>query len=505
MESLTSALDCLWRALPSVDGFYLQCGQAGPQTLYPRSGQDVVQILAQARDNAASLRVTGGSFPFIPLANDLVVDLRYVDRLVGLDVYEQTVKVESGMRLARLNKVLESVSLALDVYGKVPDLTVCDAVAVGAFGGSAVLMSSLASVEVALAGGRTAVWTWEKTPTEMRALCCGLGMAAVLLTATFKCVPLQRYAEVSYLCSIRDVLDQWSLQVKSSFSQQLVWYPFSELTVVTHVNPTDKYTMAKQPLFNYWMECLGEMCARAVRKVSLLLSAARVRAGRRGDDDCGHLVPGKTYRGRGPSLVSSLLSRLQFFAMWSAAKQRSDFVHSLPRSWHPREACRGSVWLVPLDRLPEVLGGVSRWARENPRACVAPIQVQTIKMERRMAKRPFLAPFKDAPSCSVWLDWFVPDTEPDPIALAYFEDIFHSAGGRRAWTAGERLTSPLVLADAYERYPHWCRAKARLDPEGRLQSAYVQGTVWSEAGYSVDFNASTLSLCSSVMDTLDED
>jgi len=315
--------------------------------------------------------------------------------------------VESGLKLSQLNKVLESVSLALDIYGKVPDLTVCDAIAVGAFGGSAVLMASILSVEVVLANGRVAVWSWEKTPSEMRALCCGLGMTAVLLSITFKCVPLQRYTEISYLCSIRDVLEQWTLHVRSSFCQQLLWYPFSELTVMTHVNPTDRYQIAKQSMFNQIMEGLGEFCARAVRRVSLLVATARARSCRRGSDDHGYLMPGKTYHGKGPSLLFSLLARLQFFSLWSTAKQRSDFVHSLPRAWSPQEACRGASWLIPLDRLPEVLGRISRWVRDNPRACVAPIQVQTLKMERRMPRRPFLAPFKDTPSCSVWFDWFL--------------------------------------------------------------------------------------------------
>jgi hypothetical protein len=44
------------------------------------------------------------------------------------------------MKLSVLCRILETVSLALDVYGRVPDLTVCDAIAVGAFGANAVLM-----------------------------------------------------------------------------------------------------------------------------------------------------------------------------------------------------------------------------------------------------------------------------------------------------------------------------------------------------------------------------
>ena len=67
--------------------------------------------------------------------------------------------------------------------------------------------------------------------------------------------------------------------------------------------------------------------------------------------------------------------------------------------------------------------------------------------------------------------------DPDPIALADFEDIFHSVGGVRAWS-GERLTSPLVLSDVFDRnYGHWCRNKSRCDPNNLLQSCYIQGLI----------------------------
>ena len=72
------------------------------------------------------------------------------------------------------------------------------------------------------------------------------------------------------------------------------------------------------------------------------------------------------------------------------------------------------------------------------------------------------------------------EVDPDPIALADFEDIFHSVGGVRAWS-GERLTSPLVLSDTYDRnYSHWCRNKSRCDPNNLLQSCYIQGYILVE-------------------------
>jgi len=454
--------------------------QGHRETLYPKDYEDVQEILRQAKDNATPVRAFGGTYPFTPLQADIVVDLRYIDRLLGLDIYQQTVTVEGGMKLSVMCRILETVSLGLDIFGRVPDLTVIDAIAVGAFGANAVLMHSINSVEVALASGKIVSWSWERNAEEMRTLCCGLGMTAVVLAVTFKCIPLQRFTEISYLCSIRDVLGQWGIQLKSSYCQQLLWFPFSELTVMTHLNPTEKYNMSKQPVLNYFLERIGEVCSRTLRRLSLLASQSL------------------------PPLLSAILSRVQFFAQWGVAKNRSDFVHSLPRMWAPQEACRGTSWLVPVERVPEVLYSVSQWTHANQRTSVAPIFVQTIKLERRSGRKPpFLSPFKEDLSCAVWYDWFVQEVDPDPIALADFEDIFHSVGGVRAWS-GERLTSPLVLSDVYDRnYSHWCRNKSRCDPNNLLQSCYIQGTVYAPGAGGMR-SASTLSLCSSVVTDYDE-
>ncbi len=100
--------------------------------------------------------------------------------------------MESGIRLSKLSQVLETISLSLQMRGRVPDLSICDAIAVGAAGSSKDFLSSIVSVDVVLPNCHLATWTWEKNPKEMQALCCGLGMVAIVLSVTLKCVPLVR-------------------------------------------------------------------------------------------------------------------------------------------------------------------------------------------------------------------------------------------------------------------------------------------------------------------------
>lgn len=53
------------------------------------------------------------------------------DELILQTILFPRVIVEGGMHLSTLTRILESVHLTLDICGRVPDLTVCDAINAG--------------------------------------------------------------------------------------------------------------------------------------------------------------------------------------------------------------------------------------------------------------------------------------------------------------------------------------------------------------------------------------
>ncbi|CAB4058106.1 unnamed protein product [Lepeophtheirus salmonis] len=377
------------------------------------------------------VKVTGGNIPYPTPYNGYCDRSTIYEQTIGLDVTTSTVIVESGIILSDLESILESVALSIDSFGRIPNLTVVDAISIGAFGGNASLLSSIASIEVILSNGKIMSWNWERNPVEMKTVCCGLGMAGVIISATFKCIPIQKFTEVSYLCSIRDVMEQWSMQFKSSFCQQLTWFPFSELMVMTHLNPSDPYSNeSSQPWLNFVLEKAFDYFSWFIRQIGIFASQ--------------YDAP----------VFNSVLSRIQFIAQWSIAKNRSDYSHSPIRFWSPNESCQWTAWLIPQDKLPHVLYNISAWANSHPNSdtiCgISPLFIQSLKVDKNMIqKKPYLAPYLDRPAVTVWYDWFIPKIDPNPIAISEFEDIFHSVGAVRAWY-GERLTSPLYalkLAD----------------------------------------------------------
>jgi len=429
------------------------------ETLYPKCTEDVKEIVTQAGENGASVCVVGGSYPTPPLTRDILVSLCYMDRLLGLDINNRTVVTGPGMRLSQLTRLLETVNLALDIEGRMVDLTVIDAISIGAFGSCSLLPDTVASVCVVTANADTVVWTWEENQPQMAALFSGLGMLAAVVAVTFRCRPLARVAEISYLTSIRDVLETWGVVYRTSKAQQISWYPFTELVILTHTNAIDKNTWAsKQSWVNQKLGLCTEWLARATRKLNILISSSL-------------RVP----------FLSSLLARVQFISMWSVARYRSDHAHPPPHYHSHCDIYRGTAWLLPIDRLPPLLYNVSVWSAEHPRVVASPLYIQTVRNSHPASHSSYLSTSlssPDNPAVSVWYDWFLPETSPDPLEVAEFEDLFHFVGGVRCWSS-ERIVSPLVLSNTFPKYKDWCQIKSEVDPHGLFSSGYVQGSVWA--------------------------
>eukprot|EP00092_Neocalanus_flemingeri_P011477 GFUD01012370.1.p1 GENE.GFUD01012370.1~~GFUD01012370.1.p1 ORF type:complete len:477 (-),score=163.99 GFUD01012370.1:904-2334(-) len=463
VATIRSWLDrLLWRAPPA-------------HTLYPKCLEDLLTIMTQARDNGTTVKVVGGACPTSPNQGDIVVSLQYMDRLLGLDTTNRTVKVEPGMKLSTLSSLLGTINLSMDLGGRVPDLTVLDCVAVGGPGlgcGATGLGSSIVQVEVVTARGELASWAWDTHTRQMGGLVGGLGMLAVVISVTINCCPVVMVSEISYLSSVREVVDTWSMVHRTSNHQQITWFPFTELVIITHTSSLDKLSFAscQSRLFMFLTEA-SEWLATLIRRVNIV---------------CFSSLP----------MLSSVLARVQFISLWTAARYRSDHAHHPVHFLPPSHIMRGTSWLLPLDCLPPLLHNISTWSQANPGPVTSPIFIQTVVSDSmaqcetrsrtssvgsagyRSQHAPqgvhgqgYLCPRLGGsvgPLASVWYDWFLPETSPDPLQVSHLEGLFHQVGGVRCWGA-ERLVSPLLLSNTYNQYKDWCKGTVFSKPVTRVE------------------------------------
>ena len=260
-----------------------------------------------------------------------------------------------------------------------PDLTVLDTLAVGSSGSSppTSFAASLLRLEVVTASGEVVSWSWSSHPRQVAALVCGLGCTAIVTAVTFSCKPLARVNEISYLSSVRELLDTWSLVSRSSRSQEILWFPFTELVVITHTSPLDKLSWnSPQSLLSSCLGTLSTHLASFTRRVNLVLFTS---------------LP----------LLSSMLARVQFISLWTAARHRSDHTHHPVRFISP-DSLRGSSWLVPLPGLPSLLHSISSWAALHSRPVTSPLVIHTIQGEEMEGRRTRTSSFSSTSSLDTW-------------------------------------------------------------------------------------------------------
>lgn len=467
--------------------------RAAPVTiLYPRDVEELMTILAQARDNRSSLKIVGGDYHVTQTKEDIIVSLRYMDRLLGLDTSAKTVTVEPGMKVSTLSSILATINLSVDLAGRVPDLTITDCLAVGGPGlgcGGAGLGASVISVQVISpgSGGEVLSWNWDNHTRQMAGLMGGLGLVAAVVSVTLQCYPLVLVTEISYLTSVKEVMETWHMVHRSSDHQQLTWFPFSEFAIITHTSGIDKLSLSScQSRVNIFLTEASEWLANIFRRINLNCLSSL-------------------------SMLSCVLARVQFISLWTAARHRSDHAHRPAHflSSSTEAMMRGATWLLPLDTIPPLLHNISTWSQHYPGHVTSPIFIQTLhdtchdmtgqvsrsrtssvgSSHHRMSGaapqgvhgQGYLCPRIvgcSGPLATLWYDWFLPETSPDPLQVSQLEELFHQVGGVKCWT-GERLVSPLLLCNTHPQYRDWCRVKLDQDPDCVLESGYVQGTVFS--------------------------
>jgi len=406
--------------------------------LYPKDIEELLQIIAQAKDNSSTMKIVGESLHTNYNKNDIIVSLVNLNKLLGLDTNNKSVTVEAGMKLSVLSSILASVNLCLDISGRIPDLTICDCLAVSGPGigcGSTGLGSSIISLQVITAGGEVVSWSWDNQTRQMAGLVGGLGMVALIIAVTIQCYPMMLVREISYLANVRDVIESWQMLHRTSDHQQVTWFPFTELVIIKHTSDLDILRMSScQSRLHMFLAEASEWFAYIIRKINI------------------NCIPSV-------SMLSCLLARVQFISLWTSSRYRSD--HALPPAQFIRPAgsiMRGTTWLLPSDTIPCVLHNISTWSQHYPGHVTSPIFIQTLHemshdldtMRSSVRSRTssvgssshyrlsgstphglhgqgYLCPRLEkhsGPLATVWYDWFLPETCPDPLQVGQLEEIF---------------------------------------------------------------------------------
>jgi L-gulonolactone oxidase len=405
------------------------------EVLTPGSVDEVAALVKESAATGRKVKAVGSghSFTDIAVADDQRLLLHRLDGLVEID--GNSVTVEAGMPLYRLNRLLAEQGLAMPTLGDIDLQTVAGAISTGTHGTGRTHATLASCVEaVTLVTGSGAVLRVDSSSELFPAARLGIGALGVLVEVTLRCVEAFTLLADERPLPLADVLDGLDEQIAGNDHFEFFWYPYTDRAQLKRNN---KVPISDRPLsrFRGWLDddfiantLFEGVCrlGRAVPATVPTINAVSARA-----------LTARTYTGR------------------------SDQVLCSPR----RVTFTEMEYEIPRECLPEVMSALPRIIEKLPFKVQFPVEVR------------FTGPD------DVWLSHGY-GRESAYVAVHQFsgspyepyfravEAVCASLGGRPHW-GKLHYRDAESLRQAYPRFGDFLAVRDQLDPGRVFANAYL--------------------------------
>jgi L-gulonolactone oxidase len=412
-----------------------------PQALLqPRSQDELLHALAEARRQGQTVKVVGGAHSWSDIAatDGLALSLDPLDRLLDVDVTRQRVTVEAGMRLHQLNDLLAEHGLALPTHGSIDRQSVAGVLATATHGtgrrfGS--LSSLCTQLELVTAAGERLTCSAEQRPDVFEAARCHLGALGVVTQVTLQCQPAFRLHAVEEMMRWDAALERLDEEVATQEHCKLWWVPHTDTAVLFRYNrsaaPRRRNALAT------WVT--QQVLRRSVLDALLWLGSRRPSALPR----INRWVAAGTPR------------RLEYV-------DRSDKVFAFPV--HVRhEECELAI---PLASARETLQALRQLIEQRGFGVGFIVEVRFVQAESI-----WLSPAYARDTCYIGVMQYR-HLPPQPYFGAA-QELMRPLGARPHW--GKRHDfGPSQLAALYPQWADFQRVRRQLDPQNMFDNAYLR-------------------------------
>jgi len=404
----------------------------------PADEREIVAAVLEAAGRGQTVRVAGSghSFSDIVCTDGVLLDLSRMRRVLSVD--GELVTVEAGIGLRRLGQELAARGLALENQGDIDAQTLAGATATGTHGTGVRfrnLSAGIAALRLITAAGEPLDVSPESDPEALLAARVGLGVLGVVSRITLRCVPLFTLHRRDEPRPLEETLARLDELVDGNDHFEFWIFPYTR-TALTRTCRRSRDEPAPPPA---WRRRLQE---DAIENGLLDLVA---RAGR--------AVP----RGVAP------LNRLAARAMTASnVEDRSHRVFATKRRVRFNEL----EYAIPRARAREAVERALEQIERRRLAVGFPLEVRFAAADDAL-----LSSAHERQSCYVAVHQYR-GMEFESVFRAV-EEIADEYGGRPHWGKRHYQTAETLAG----RYPGWERfqaVRARLDPEGVFENAYVR-------------------------------
>ena len=243
----------------------------------------------------------GHSFTAIAVSEEVLVDLSDYDEIVAIDKMNQTVTVQSGIQLSKLNQALYENSLAMQNLGDIAYQTIAGAISTSTHGTGAKftgIANQVVALRIVLADSSIVECSANVNAQLFSCARVGLGALGLISTVTLKVVPAFNLAVIEEPMRVDDVLQNLDLHVDSNDHFEFFWVPHTGWALTKRNNRNNLPVEPMSKMSHWYSKTLmenyafGAVCMLGKARPSLIpkLAKALPSSGRNEYSDASHKV-----------------------------------------------------------------------------------------------------------------------------------------------------------------------------------------------------------------------
>jgi L-gulonolactone oxidase len=244
---------------------------------------------------------SGHSFTAIAVSEEVLVDLSDYDEIVAIDKINQTVTVQSGIQLSKLNQALYENSLAMQNLGDIAYQTIAGAISTSTHGTGAKftgIANQVVALRIVLADSSIVDCSANVNAQLFSCARVGLGALGLISTVTLKVVPAFNLAVIEEPMRVDDVLQNLDLHVDSNDHFEFFWVPHTGWALTKRNNRNNLLIEPMSKMSHWYSKTLmenyafGAVCMLGKARPSLIpkLAKALPSSGRNEYSDASHKV-----------------------------------------------------------------------------------------------------------------------------------------------------------------------------------------------------------------------
>ena len=252
----------------------------------PRTEEEIQRVVQFAITNKLRVKVVGSghSFTAIALSRDVLLDLSDYDAVIAIDNLANTVTVQAGIQLSKMNLILQSNGLAMQNLGDITYQTIAGAISTSTHG-TGIKLTGIANQVVALrlVLADSSVVDCSATSNAELFNCArvGLGALGVISTVTLQLVPAFNLAVIEQPMRVDELLENLDHHIADNDHFEFFWVPHTGWALTKRNNRTLDVTKPMRKMSHWYSKTLmenyafGAVCMLGRARPSLIPKLAK--------------------------------------------------------------------------------------------------------------------------------------------------------------------------------------------------------------------------------------